>query len=157
MCENKSWEMPAVGKPEPVFNATRALRLSLRPLDKPQALHATDLQVAAGGPAIQYAEGITGVKATLTFYGAIVVCEPAGLELLVSSSSGNSTWVAANVALRNGANKLTLLAPDGPAGCEQTLSAVRVTHKCPALTSWVRAMAYRHPFLHSERFVTAHC
>ena len=63
------------------------------------------------------------------------VCRPHGLELLVSSSL-NSSWVPAVVAYRSSASTLVLQAPDGSAGCEQTLAAVRYTHRCPALLSW---------------------
>lgn len=78
-------------------------------------------------------------RAELTFGsvgpGGLVTCAAAGLELLVTSQL-NSSWVPALIVFQSGDDRLTLQAPDGASGCEQTLSAVRFRHHCPALRSW---------------------
>lgn len=111
-------------------------------------LHMADIatssvQVPAGadGPVVATGTALSSDRAELTFAtdsvgpGGLVTCASAGLELLVTSQL-NASWLPAVIVFQSGANRLTIQAPDGAAGCEQTLSAVRLRHTCPALRSW---------------------
>ena len=93
------------------------------------------------GPTVASAAALSSDRVQLTFAsasvgsGGLVTCDAAGLELLVSSQL-NASWLPAVIVFQSGADRLTLQAPDGAAGCEQTLAAVRFRHACPALRKW---------------------
>ena len=98
------------------------------------------------GPTVASAVAASSDRATLLFQpssvgpGGLVTCGAHGLELLVSSTL-NSTWVPAVVVFQSSGTSLTLQAPDVSGGCEQSLSAVRFVHSCPAINTWDKKAA----------------